>query len=123
MLAKMEDPFPITSEMFEIRDKYRYFETPATIECCLYEGSLSSIKTSYDGSNYGFKNDEQACHLTEGIKLKDYLNYGVLYGADGYVKDVLFNKGPFEDQDYEPLSLCGRDRQSMQKDMAEGRFD
>ena len=58
MLAKLEDPFPIHAEMQEIKDKYRYFETPATIECCLYEGSLSSIKTSYDGSNYGFKNDE-----------------------------------------------------------------
>ena len=123
MLAKMEDPFPIHPEAFAITDKYRYFETPATIECCLNEGSLSSIRTSYDGSNYRFKNDEHACHVTEGIKLKDYLNYGVLTGADGYVKDVLFNKGPFEDQDYEPLSLCGRDRQSMQKDMADGRFD
>ena len=97
LLSKMPDPFPIdTDSIFDIQDKYRYFETPATIECCLNEGSLSSIKTSYDGSNFGFKNDEQACHVTEGIKLKDYLNYGILTGADGYVKDVLFNKGPFE---------------------------
>ena len=58
MLAKMEDPFPIHPEAFAITDKYRYLETPATIECCLNEGSLSSIRTSYDGSNYRFKNDE-----------------------------------------------------------------
>ena len=84
---------------------------------------MSSIRTDYNGSKYRFKSDSENCHLTEGIFLKDYLNYGVITGADGYAKDVLFSRGPFDDPDYEPLSLCDRDSQSMQKDMAEGRFD
>ena len=122
MLAKTEDHVPVfPSSTFPITDKYRYFESTASFQCCLNEGSLSSINTSYEQNNiFG---DQQDCHITEGIKFKDYLNYGVLNGADGYVKDVLLSKVPFGDPDSKPVSLCGNNRSKIQKYMAEGRFD
>ena len=80
---------------------------------------MSSITASMDGSGVGFKGDEN-CHVTRGLKLKEYSHYGILTGSDGFVKDVLFLDRNTPNQ---KVSICGKDSSETENDLKEGRFD
>ena len=61
---------------------------------------------STDGSGEGFTYEEN-CHITQDLIIKDYPNYGIFTGAEGYVQDVFF----YDDSiglDAFSISLCGK---------------